>query len=101
MYEIARWVLGWGDVAAVLHPTELRQRVQSILRAALPKCSDAGCDQTDITVKDRGRLQKSFQAVAAKVGRNRNLSALGVLQSPATNPFQQAANFQGALPNSR
>ena len=33
-FEIARWILGWGDAAEVLAPDELRDHVGAILRAA-------------------------------------------------------------------
>jgi len=33
-FEIARWILGWGDAAEVLAPRELRNHVSNVLRAA-------------------------------------------------------------------
>lgn len=35
MFEIVRWVLGWGESAEVIHPPALRERVHDQLTAAL------------------------------------------------------------------
>jgi len=34
MFEIARWVLSWGDAAEVLRPQRLRREIESVLRSA-------------------------------------------------------------------
>jgi len=37
MFEIVRWVLGWGESAEVIHPPALREKVREQLAAALEK----------------------------------------------------------------
>jgi proteasome accessory factor B len=41
IYEITRWVLGWGDAAEVVSPLELRRNVRETLNAALGIYRDA------------------------------------------------------------
>ena len=36
-FEIIRWIFGWGDVAEVVRPRRVRERVQSALRHALSR----------------------------------------------------------------
>jgi len=37
MFEIVRWILGWGESAEVIHPPDLRERVREQLSVALKK----------------------------------------------------------------
>jgi predicted DNA-binding transcriptional regulator YafY len=39
-FEIVRWILGWGDAAEVLAPTDLRNHVASVLASAAAKYGD-------------------------------------------------------------
>jgi proteasome accessory factor B len=39
-FEIARWILGWGDAAEVLAPTDLRDHVASVLASAAANYGD-------------------------------------------------------------
>jgi predicted DNA-binding transcriptional regulator YafY len=33
LFEITRWILGWGDAVEVIAPEELRRQIQQILRS--------------------------------------------------------------------
>jgi proteasome accessory factor B len=44
VFEIARWVLSWGDAAEVIHPESLRRRIHSLLNGAVRAYSLAAGD---------------------------------------------------------
>jgi predicted DNA-binding transcriptional regulator YafY len=39
-FEIARWILGWGDAVEVLRPEALRKQIQEIHGSAARRCAD-------------------------------------------------------------